>query len=173
MLARPVIKNDIVVAITIDNRLRAVSVFDGKERWIVEQSTPRLTVRGSAAPVLVGTTVIAGFDNGRLLAVSLDSGDVLWETMLSPPSGRSDLERLADIDGLISVVGQDVYAAGYQGSLAAIASESGQILWSRELSSLEGVSADWNNLYTVQDGGELVALTRRNGAEVWRQDAFP
>ncbi len=167
-LARAVIKNDIVVAITIDNRLRAVSVFDGNERWIVEQSTPRLTVRGSAAPVLVGTTVIAGFDNGRLLAVNLDSGDVLWETMLSPPSGRSDLERLADIDGLISVVGQDVYAAGYQGSLAAIASESGQILWSRELSSLEGVSADWNNLYTVKPDGEVIALARRGGEESWR-----
>ena len=169
-LARPVIKDNIVVTITIDNVLRAVSAFDGNERWTVEQSTPRLTVRGSASPVLVGSTVIAGFDNGRLIAVNLESGDVQWEAMLSPPTGRSDLERLADVDGLISVVGQDVYAAGYQGNVAALASESGQILWSREVSSFEGVSADWNNLYTVSEDGAVVALSRRNGDEAWRQE---
>lgn len=171
-LATPVIKDDLVVAITIDNRLRALSAFDGTERWIVEQSTPRLTMRGSASPVLVGTSVIAGFDNGRLIAVDLSSGDVEWETMLSPPSGRSDLERLADIDGMITVVGQDVYATGYQGSLAAIASESGQILWSRDVSSFEGVSADWNNIYTVDQEGAVIAMTRRSGDEAWRQNSL-
>jgi len=171
-LAKPLIKDNLVIAITIDNRLRAVSAFDGSERWIVEQSTPRLTVRGSASPVAVGSAVIAGFDNGRLAAVNLASGDIEWEAMLSPPSGRSDLERLADVDGLISVVGQDVYASGYQGSVAAIASESGQVLWSRDVSSHEGVSADWNNLYTVTEEGSVVALTRRNGDETWRQNSL-
>lgn len=171
-LARPLIKDDVVIVITIDNRLRAVSAFDGSERWIVEQTTPRLTMRGSASPVIVGTSVIAGFDNGRLVAANLSSGDVVWEQMLSPPSGRSDLERLADIDGQIAVVGQDVYASGYQGSLASLASESGQMLWVRELSSFEGVSADWNNLYTTTPEGEIVALTRRTGDESWRQSSL-
>jgi len=171
-LARPVVKNDLVVAITIDNRLHGLSAFDGSERWVVEQTTPRLTMRGSASPVLVGTTVIAGFDDGRLVGVDLASGDVEWEAMLSPPTGRSDLERLSDIDGLISVVGQDVYASGYQGSLASIASESGQELWSREVSSFEGVSADWNHVYTVNDEGVVIALTRLSGDESWRQNAL-
>lgn len=171
-LAKPLIRDDLVVAVTIDNRLRAVSAFDGSDRWIVEQATPRLTVRGSATPVAVGSSVIAGFDNGRLAAVNLASGDTEWEAMLSPPSGRSDLERLADVDGLISVVGQDVYASGYQGSVAAVASESGQLLWSRDVSSHEGVSADWNNLYTVTEEGSVVALTRRNGDETWRQNSL-
>ena len=171
-LAKAAIKDDVVVAMTIDNRLRAVSAFDGSERWIIEQSTPRLTMRGSATPVIVGTSVIAGFDNGRLMAVSLSSGDIAWEQLLSPPSGRSDLDRLADIDGAIGVVGQDVYAAGYQGSLAALASESGQVLWSREISTFEGVSADWNNLYTVTEEGEIIALARRTGDESWRQGSL-
>ena len=118
------------------------------------------------------TTLVRGFDNGRLAAVNLASGDTEWEAMLSPPSGRSDLERLADVDGMISVVGQDIYASGYQGSIAAVASESGQILWSRDVSSYEGVSADWNNLYTVTDEGSVIALTRRNGDEAWRQNSL-
>jgi outer membrane protein assembly factor BamB len=168
-LARPAIKDDMVVALTIDNRLRGLSLYDGSERWIVEQSTPRLTMRGSASPVIVGSTVIAGFDNGRLVAVNLSSGDTLWEQLLSPPSGRSDLERLADVDGAIGVVGQDIYMIGYHGNLASLAVESGQILWARELSSFRGVSADWNQLYTVTEEGEIVAMTRRTGDEAWRQ----
>ncbi len=171
-LARPAIDDDTVMVLTIDSRLRALSAFDGTNRWIVEQSTPDLTMRGSAAPVVVGTSVIAGFDNGRLVAVNVASGDRIWESLLSPPTGRSDLERLSDIDGLISVVGQDIYATGYQGNLASIAAESGQILWSREVSSYEGVAADWNNLYTVDEEGVVIALTRRNGDETWRQNSL-
>jgi outer membrane protein assembly factor BamB len=171
-LARPAIKDNVVIALTIDNRLRALSAFDGSERWIFEQSTPLLTMRGSATPAIIGSTVIAGFDNGRLAAINISSGDVVWESLLAPPSGRSDLDRLSDVDGLISVVGQDLYAAGYQGKLAALASESGQTLWARDVSSFEGVSADWNNVYTVTEEGELVALSRASGAEAWRQDAL-
>lgn len=171
-LARPLIRGEVVVAPTIDNRLHAVSAFDGSERWTVDQPTPRLTMRGSASPVAVGSSVIAGFDNGKLLSINLESGDVIWEQLLSPPSGRSDLERLADVDGLIGVVGQDIYAAGYQGSLVSLAAESGQVLWTRDVSTFEGVSADWNNLYTVTEKGEVVALIRRTGDESWRQESL-
>ncbi len=171
-LAVPLVRNELVIVQTVDNRLRAFSAFGGVARWTIEQSTPPLTLRGTAAPIPAGTNVVAGFDNGRVVAVNLESGNVEWETLLSPPTGRSDLDRLADVDGAMAIVGQDIYAAGYQGRIASIASESGQILWSREISSYTGVSADWNNIYTVQDGGEVIALSRRNGAEVWRQDAL-
>lgn len=169
-LARPLIRGEFVVVQTIDNRLLAFSIFDGRQRWALEQTTPVLTMRGSASPVLIGTSIICGFDNGRLVAVDLDTGDVVWESLLSPPTGRSDLDRLSDIDGAIAVVGQDVYAVGYQGRLGAVASESGQVLWSREVSSYVGVAADWNSLYTTSDDGEIVALTRRDGTEVWRNN---
>ena len=171
-LASPAIKDDIVVVLTIDNRLHGLAAYDGSERWAVEQAPPLLTVRGSSSPVIAGTSVIAGFDNGRLVAVDTDSGDVEWESLLSPPQGRSDLERLSDVDGAIAVVGQDIYAAGYNGRLAAVAAESGQVLWAREISSMEGVSANWNNVYTVRAGGEIVSLTRRDGAEEWRDDSL-
>jgi outer membrane protein assembly factor BamB len=171
-LSPPLIDEDSVIVATIDNRLRALRGFDGSEIWIIEQATPALTMRGSATPAISGNAVIAGFDNGRLLAADLDSGDVIWDSILAPPSGRSDLERLSDIDGQISVVGQDVYAAGYQGRVASIATESGQILWAREISSYVGVSADWNSVYTTSDSGEVIALTRRNGQETWRQSSL-
>lgn len=171
-LARPAINADTVVIQTVDNRLRALESFDGSERWVFLQSMPRLTMRGSASPLIVGSSVVAGFDNGRLIAIDIETGDTDWDTLLAPPSGRSDLERLSDIDGAMAVVGQDIYAAGYQGRLAAVASESGQMLWAVEVSSYEGVSADWTSLYTVQESGAVIAVARRNGAETWRQEAL-
>jgi len=171
-LAYPLIEDDLVVVQTIDNRVRAVSLFDGSPRWTIEQKTPALTLRGSASPISVGSTVVAGFDNGRLMAIDSETGDIAWESMLSPPSGRSDLERLADVDGQMAVVGQDIYAAGYQGTLASVAAESGQVLWQQEVSTFVGVAADWNNLYTADENGEVVALMRRTGSEEWRQDAL-
>ena len=167
-LARPALKDDMVVVLTIDSRLQGFAAYDGTPRWSIEQSSPALTMRGSSSPVIVGTSIIAGFDNGRLAAVDVSTGDIEWESLLSPPSGRSDLERLSDIDGDIAVVGRDIYASAYNGRLAAVAAESGQILWAREISSYVGVSADWNNVYTVRDNGEIVALTRRDGNESWR-----
>jgi len=171
-LAAPLVYEGQVIVQTVDNMLTALSIYDGVKRWSMEQSTPTLTIRGSASPVQSGKSVIAGFDNGRLVAVNLSTGDIEWESMLSPPSGRSDLDRLADIDGDIALVGQDVYASGYHGRVASLAAESGQILWSRELSTYEGVTADWNNVYTTLENGELVAMNRRSGAEVWRQNAL-
>jgi outer membrane protein assembly factor BamB len=171
-LARPLVTDNSVVVYTIDGRLRVFSGFDGTERWSLEQSLPALTLRGSAAPIIVGTTVIAGFDNGRLLGISLDDGAQQWEAILTPPSGRSDLDRLADVDGKMAAVGQDVYATGYQGRVASLAVESGQVLWAREISGLSGLTADWNNIYLVGEDGELLALLRRNGDDVWRQEGL-
>lgn len=171
-LARPLIRNDSVVVQTIDGKLQVFSVFDGKKLWSIEQSAPRLTLRGTSSPVIVGTTVVAGFDNGRLVGTSLSSGVTQWEAMLSPPSGRSDLDRLSDVDGSVVVVGQDIYAAGYQGKLAAVASESGRIIWARDISTHVGVAVDFANVYSIDESGEVIALLRRNGSEVWRQDAL-
>jgi outer membrane protein assembly factor BamB len=171
-LARPLIANGAIIVQTVDNRLRALQAFDGSERWGVKETMPALTMRGSTAPIMSGNNVVAGFDNGYVIAVDMESGDITWRSFLAPPSGRSDLERLSDIDGAMAIVGQDIYAAGYQGRIASIAAESGQVLWSTEISSHVGVSADWTSLYTTQETGVLIAMARRNGAESWRQESL-
>jgi outer membrane protein assembly factor BamB len=171
-IARPLIGGDSVVVFTIDGRLSARSLFNGRERWTIEQTLPPLTLRGAAPPIVVGTTVIAGFDNGRLIASSLTDGTTRWEAMLSPPTGRSDLERLSDVDGTLAAVGQDIYASAYQGRLAALAAESGQMLWSREIATHIGLTADLEYVYAISESGELIALRRRDGSELWRHDSL-
>lgn len=171
-LAKPIVADDSVVVYTIDGTLRVLSRFNGNERWSLSEQLPPLTLRGSSSPTVVGRTVVAGFDNGRLIATGILDGAPRWEIVLSPPTGRSDLERLADVDGHIAAVDQDIYATAYQGRLAALAVESGQILWSREISTHVGVSADAENIYLTSDIGEVIALDRSTGTEKWRSDAL-
>ncbi len=172
VLAAPALTTDVVLVRTVDGKLIALNINDGTEAWFVQQSVPRLSVRGTGQPVVSGNAVICGFDNGKLAAYDLDDGSLLWDILLSPPSGRTEVDRLSDINASIRVVGDDVYVVGYQGILGALAVESGQVLWTREISSHSGIGVDFNNLYVSQDNSDLVALTRRVGRELWRQESL-
>jgi len=168
ILSAPAVAEKEVVVRTVDGKLRGLAIEDGHEVWIAEQQIPRLTLRGQATPVVTQDVAISGFDNGRVLAVSLTDGQTVWESPVSPPHGRTELERLNDIDAAVKVVDQEVYVAGFQGRAAMLALDNGQIWWTRDLSSYRGVDVDDEQMYVSTSDGDLVALKRRTGTEVWR-----
>lgn len=172
VLAPAVIGGSRVMVRTVDGRLLALSATNGEQLWFVEQPVPRLSQRGTGAPVIAGEAVIAGFDNGRIMGVGLLDGEVLWEVPLGIPSGRSDIDRMVDADGAIAAVGNDLYVTGFQARTAAVAAESGQALWARELSSYAGLGIDWSNVYLTLDGDRVLALSRRNGAQEWSNESL-
>jgi len=172
ILAAPMVAGDRVVVRSVDGRMRALLASDGSEAWMVEDIVPRLSLRGTAPPVLAGSTVICGFDSGKVMAVNLESGEILWQAQVSTPKGRSELERLADVDAAVQVDGGDVYAVGYQGRAAMIALDSGQIWWARDLSSYRGLALDDANLYVATSEGDVVALRRRDASILWTQQGL-
>ena len=171
VLSAPAVTDDKLVLVrTVDGKLLALQASDGSQAWFVQQDVPRLSVRGTGAPVITGNTVIAGFDNGHISAYELGTGSVLWDILLNPPSGRTEIERLSDLNSTVTVAGDDLYVAAYQGSLSSLAKESGQTLWSREISSYNGAAADFINVYVSDQFGELHAMGRRSGREAWKVD---
>ncbi|MEL6871023.1 MAG: outer membrane protein assembly factor BamB [Pseudomonadota bacterium] len=172
VLAPPVLGAERVFVRTVDGRLIALDGKSGEQLWFVEQPVPALSQRGIGAPVIVGDVVVAGFDNGRIVAARVISGEIDWEIPLGIPTGRSDIERMVDADGMIAVAGKDLYITGFRARTAAVAAESGQALWARELSSYAGLGVDWANVYLSTDESQLQALGRSNGALEWSSDAF-
>ena len=170
VLAAPGLSPSIIVVRTVDGRLRGLAADSGRERWMVEHRPPRLSLRGTAAPALAGNAVVTGFDNGRVGAYSLRDGETLWENLIAIGRGRTEIERLSDADATPVILGQDVYAVSYRGRLVNLALDSGQILWATEMSSHNGLSVDWTTVYVAEAEGEVVAVNRSSGAEVWRQD---
>lgn len=170
VIARPAVAGNTVVARTNDGKLFALEADSGLRRWVYDRSVPPLTLRGNSAPVIANDLVIAGSDNGRLTALVLSNGTVFWETAISHPSGKTELERMIDIDADPVVVGDVVYAVSFQGRLAAVEIGSGRILWARDMSSHTGMAADDYRIYLSDSEGQVLALNRRNGSTLWRQD---
>ncbi len=170
ILARPLVVNDIVVVRTVDGHIEGLSIADGTTKWAVDESVPRLTLRGTAPPVLAGDRIIAGFDSGKVLAIDPRSGEVMWDTIVSAPRGRTELERLADIDSPARVAGDDIFVVGFQGRVAMLARDSGQIWWARDTSSYRGFTMDEQNLYLTNSDSVVIAMRRSDGAVQWEQD---
>src|ERR1700688_694720 len=170
LLSAPAISEKVVVIRSVDGRLHGLDAHNGKELWSVEQQVPRLSLRGTAIPIIAKEVAISGFDNGKVMAVSLTTGDTVWDTALASPHGRTELDRLVDIDSAVRVVGDDVFAAGFQGRTAMMALDSGQIWWAHDMSSYRGLAVDADNLYVTESDGTVVAMRQRDGAEVWRNE---
>jgi outer membrane protein assembly factor BamB len=170
LLSAPAISDKVVVMRSVDGRLHGFDAGTGKELWSVEQQVPRLSLRGTAVPVIAKEIAVSGFDNGKVMAVSLTTGDTVWDTALATPHGRTELDRLVDVDSAVSIIGDNVFATGFQGRTAMIALDSGQIWWAHDMSSYRGLAADGENLYVTESDGSVVALRQRDGSEIWRND---
>jgi outer membrane protein assembly factor BamB len=172
VLARPLIVNDIVVIRTVDGHVEGLSIADGATKWAVDEPVPRLTLRGTAPPVLANDRVIAGFDSGKVLAIDPRNGEVLWDTTVNSPHGRTELERLADIDSPPRISGKDVFVVGFQGRMAMLALDSGQIWWARDASSYRGFAMDDDTLYLTNSDSVVIAMRRADGEIKWEQSGL-
>jgi len=172
VLTAPTVAAGIVVVRTVDGRLRGLRVSDGGEAWVYEQPVPRLTLRGNGSPVVDGDMVFAGLDNGKVVALSLTTGELLWSTTVAPSHGKTEIERLVDIDSPVRILGDDVFVVGYQGRVAMLARDTGQVWWGRDMSSNRGLAANNDTLYVTTADSTVVALKRRDGTPIWTQDAM-
>jgi outer membrane protein assembly factor BamB len=170
VLSVPKASRGVVVVHTIDGKLFALKAENGEQLWIYDRSIPVLTLHGSSSPVIHGPAVFCGFSNGRLVAFELESGRLIWEATVSVPRGRSELERMVDIDGDPLVLGGLVFVATFQGDLAAIVEQSGEVVWRRKLSSHAGLGGDFQQLYVTDEEDHIWAIDPRNGAALWKQE---
>jgi outer membrane protein assembly factor BamB len=172
VLSVPGIGRARVICRTIDGRVESLSGDDGALRWAYNRDVPVLTLRGDSSPLVDDALVMVGFANGKLVALSMDSGLVAWEATVATPKGRTELERVVDIDAELKLVEGTVYAAAYHGEVAAVSESSGIVLWQRELSSHAGLDADWRQVYVSDADDHIWSLDATNGATLWQQKAL-
>ena len=157
-----------VVAQTYDGKLMGFDYETGEVRWTYTSDVPVLTLRGTGTPMILGDNAIAGFADGKVVAINLRSGNVAWEVRVAIPQGRSEIERIVDIDGSMAVQGNELYVASYQGRLAAIDTRSGRRLWQRNVSSVSGVGVGFGNVYVADDDGTVSAFLRNGQGVRWQ-----
>lgn len=170
VLSKPVIYQDTVIIRTIDGKILSLDLDSGKIRWQYQRAIPDLTLRGTSEPVIARDKIFVGLADGRLIAISPDNGEVVWDVALAIPAGRSEIQRLVDIDGDAQIYGRVLYAASFQGRIAAIDVDRGQFLWARDFSTHTGIVLDDKTVFSSDENGNVWALDRLNGATIWKQE---
>ena len=170
VLAAPAIGDGLVLVRSADSRIFAFGADDGKRRWVYQHAAASLVVRAPAGLSIQGDTAYAGFPGGKLVAIALENGGPRWEATVAVPHGATELERVTDVEGVPALQDREVCAAAYQGKVACFDVRNGNQIWSREVSSITGVSLDARYAYVSDDKGSVYAFDRSDGRSVWKQD---
>jgi outer membrane protein assembly factor BamB len=169
VLAKPAIGNNTIVVKTIDGTIHTLAASDGHLLWTYQQTEPSLILRGSSAPLVRDNIIFAGFANGNLAKIGLRNGQLDWSRPIAIAVGGFSIERMIDIDADPFVYGHRVFAATYQGKIASLDWNSGNTLWSHDISSYTGMTADDDSIYISDASGYIWAFGANNGLVNWRQ----
>ena len=169
VLSAPKVDYGVVVVRCGDSRIYGLNVADGSRKWVYERASPALTLRSSAGVALDGGAAYAGFAGGKLIALRVEDGKVIWEVSVAQPKGTTEIERIADITSLPVVDGSLVYAVAYQGKIAAVDRATGRIAWARDISSYTGLSAEDAKVFVSHANSAIYALDYSTGKTFWRQ----
>lgn len=170
VIAPAAISRKVAVVRTSDGRIFGLNADDGKRKWVFQRATPTLLLRSSAGVLAQGGDVVAGYPNGKLLALDLEDGKLTWEATVTLSRGATDLERIADVAGLPVIDGNNVCAGAFHGKVACFEIPTRNMIWSRDLSTAQGIARDEKNLYVVDDRSAVHALAKSGGASVWMND---
>lgn len=168
ILANPTVSKGTILIKRIDGMVHAFSI-NGSELWTYQQTEPSLLLRGSSSALINKNNVIIGFANGNLVKLNLDDGDLVWEQTIAIAEGAFSIQRMIDIDADPILYKQHIYAATYQGNIAAIDWYSGRTRWSHDISSYTGMTADDNALFISDASGHVWSFNTNNGIVNWRQ----
>ena len=170
VLSAPKIADGIVVVRTEDGRIAGLDLKDGKRLWLYERASPALVARGDTDVTIRNGVVYAGFAAGKLTAIGLHNGVIVWESSVSQPHGTTELERISDIISPPIVDDSQVCAVAFQGRIGCFDSERGASLWSRDISSDKGLTMSRKYLF-LSDGSDTVfGLDKLSGSTYWKND---
>ena len=172
VLAPPATNGDVVVVQTQDDRVIGLDADTGNQRWLYDSTPAVLTLRGTGAPLVTNHLAVAGLSSGKVVALDTHNGVPAWETRVAIPQGRSELERIVDIDGGLLLSGGNLYVASYQGRMAALDLESGRVLWQRDASSYSGVAQGFGSVYVALASGTVEGVDERSTTAIWSNDAL-
>jgi len=170
VLTPPTVAAGLVIVRSIDSRIFGFGADDGKRRWVYQRAAGALFLRVPNNVAVAADTAYGGFSGGKLVAVALQNGAQRWEATVALPKGANELERVSDVVGEPALQGREICAASYQGRAACFETESGKLLWARDVSTVTGLSADSRYAFVADEHGTLQAFDRSNGATIWKQE---
>ena len=172
VIAAPVIGQGMVFVRSNDGRVTAFDSASGERRWFWNHDLPSLSVRGNDAPVLGPGYVFVGNDDGTLAALAVADGRPLWAQTVGEPEGRTELDRMADVDGTPVLDGTTLYATSYKQQTVAIDAPSGRGLWTNGSGGAGRVGVAADRVVVSDPNGTVWAIDKASGGALWQQPAL-
>ena len=172
VLSAPLVLSNRVIVRSNDGRVFGLDPADGSRKWVFDRGLPSLSVRGNASPVGANGLSFIGYDDGTLVALRDEDGLRVWEQTVAEPEGRTELDRMADIDGELVVEGDQIYAASYHDKVMALSASNGQPMWTQNVGSAGGLAMAGDRLLLTDKTGNVWALDRATGSSLWKQNVL-
>ncbi len=162
----PLVAGERIFVLAADRSVSAFDAATGRVLWRQQRPGEPLILRQGGVLMAVGDTLVAGL-SGRLVGFNPDNGSVRWEAPLASPRGTNDVERLVEIVGRTSRVGDSVCARAYQASVGCIDAARGSVVWTQAASGGEGIDGDEQMLFGTEGNGTVLAWKRADGSRAW------
>lgn len=172
VIAAPVIGGGMVFVRGNDGRVTAFDAASGERRWFWSRVMPALTVRGNDGVVLGPGYVFVGNDDGTVAAISMQDGTLIWEQAIAQPEGRSELDRMADVDGTPVLDGAVLYATSFKGQTMAIDAPTGRPLWAHDSGGAGRLGNASDRVVATDRNGTVWAISKTDGGALWQQPAL-
>ncbi len=172
VISTPLIADDRVIVRGGDGRTFGFDIADGTRKWVFDRALPSLSVRGNGSPVLGTGVVYVGYEDGTVVMLRIADGLQGWEQAIADPDGRTELDRVADVDGEIQVGGEAVFATSFHGQSMALSLNNGRPLWTREIGSYGGLAMNENTVVVADKQGVVHGLSRTDGTGTWKQEGL-
>lgn len=171
LLSPSLIQAGRVISVTNDGTVYANDVATGQQTWTYNLPNVQFSLRGMAAPVsLDARHVLIASSNAYIYVIDALSGIPKMQRRVAVSDGRSDVQRLIDIDGEPTVAGQFLITTSYQGQVTALDLASQQVIWSNDASSIQRPEVAGNGVFVTQTDGKIVAYEITTGQTLWEND---
>ncbi len=152
-----------------DGVIYALDLQTGEQVWQFSTQTPNVSVRGAAKPLRLDSDVaLFGMADGRIHAISPQTGRPFWTRRIGQAVGGSQVHRMSDVDGQPLVVGTHLYVASYSGQLAGFDMTTGQTMFVSPLASTKSLTAQGSLVVGSSIDGDVVAFDRITGEKAWQ-----
>lgn len=169
VISAPAIAQGMVFVRSNDGRVTALDAGNGTQRWFNPRELPALTVRGNAAVVTGPGVLFIGNDDGSVSALGMQDGRTVWDQMVANGEGRTELERMSDVDGAPVLEGNTLFVSSFKNQTMAIEGPTGRPLWARDHGGAGGVALTSGNVFVTDNKGGVFGLDKTSGTAMWSQ----
>lgn len=169
VIAAPAVGMGHVFVRSNDGRVTAFDAATGERRWFWNHDVPTLSLRGNDAPVLGPGYIFVGNDDGTVSAIAANDGRPVWEQSVGAAEGRTELDRMADVDGAPVLDGTALFASSFKNQTVAIDAPSGRPMWVADRGGAGRVGVGSQHVVVTTPTGAVFGLDKAGGSVMWQQ----